>query len=173
MRIKLKTEYDRRYFNWLCEKVGVRRNSPAHETLSGLYLMPFRSDVHFDENRIDDGIHLRTEFGFDHDTSDIPEEWFDEECKFLEMVVALSERMGMHIDQTTRATFWHIMRNLGISRLEVESLTDLARIVDAVNERTYEANGNGGLFPLKGECRDQREIELFAQMQDYILENRF
>lgn len=173
MRVMLKTEYDRRYLNWLCNKVGVRRNSPSHETLAGLYLMPYYSEVEFDENRAEDGIYMRSEFSFDHDTSDIPEEWFDEPCRFLEMLVALSERMGMHVDKTTPSTFWHLMRNLGIARNDSVSITELGRIVEAVNDRAYSEDGSGGLFPLKVATTDQRDVELFRQMQDYIMENRF
>jgi len=37
--------------------------------------------------------------------------------------------------------------------------------------RDYDADGNGGLFPLKNPKKDQRRIEIYYQMNAYVLEN--
>ena len=43
--------------------------------------------------------------------------------------------------------------------------------LDGFINRQYEANGEGGLFPLKGVCEDQREVEIWYQMNAYLYEH--
>ena len=37
--------------------------------------------------------------------------------------------------------------------------------------REYSDNGHGGLFPLKNPKKDQRKVEIWYQMTEYINEN--
>ena len=41
-----------------------------------------------------------------------------------------------------------------------------------INERSYAFDGYGGLFPLRKPHQDQRNIEIWYQMQAYLMENR-
>jgi len=43
-------------------------------------------------------------------------------------------------------------------------------ILDRVIHRKYKANGEGGFFPLKETNNDQRDVELWYQMSEYVLE---
>ncbi|MFZ1684153.1 MAG: hypothetical protein WAU88_08510, partial [Candidatus Zixiibacteriota bacterium] len=43
-------------------------------------------------------------------------------------------------------------------------------VLNRVIFRTYDARGNGGLFPLRRPQRDQREVELWYQASAYLLE---
>lgn len=166
----LNTEYDRRYFSWLCSMVGVRPNSMAGELLMEFHSHPFIMSVERDENRYEDGLTLRRAFSFESDIHYVPDNWYSKECSFLEMMVALSERLGMHIDADTSVTFWHLMRNLGLNKMSEVPETEIEKIIDTVNHRTFERDGSGSLFPLRVATRDQRHIEMYAQMQDYIME---
>lgn len=166
----LTTNCDERYFEWLCAMVGVRPTGTASDILMTLHKLPFTPEVDRDENRFEDGQSLRRAFTFETDVRYIPDCWYNEECSFLEMVVALSERMGLHIDADTPTTFWHLMRNLGLSKTSEVSAEEIYMIVKTVNDRTFDRDGYGGLFPLRVATRDQRDIELYAQMQDYIME---
>jgi len=37
--------------------------------------------------------------------------------------------------------------------------------------RRYSKTGKGGLFPLKHPKKDQTEVEIWYQMQQYVMEN--
>lgn len=165
-------DYETRYFRWLSNRVNVRAQSPAWHTIQALHECDFQWSVDFDENRAEDGKHLRREFAFDHDSSDIPPEWFDEPCTFFEMLVGISDKMAIQLDRTTATSFWHIMRNLGITKSAAMELGGLYAMVDAVNNRRYYRDGFGGMFPLHNPLLDQREVEIIQQMYDYILEKK-
>lgn len=166
----LNTEHDRRYFTWLCSMVGVRPNGLSGELLTQFHNQPFTPVVERDENRYEDGLTLRRAFSFESDIHYVPVKWYTDECSFLEMMVALSERLGMHIDVDTPVAFWHLMRNLGLNKMSDIPDTEVEKIVDRINDRTFDRDGKGSLFPLRVATRDQRHIELYAQMQDYIME---
>jgi len=44
-------------------------------------------------------------------------------------------------------------------------------VTHAVIWRTYNENGNGGLFPLRDSDQDQRQVEIWYQLSAYLLEN--
>ena len=48
--------------------------------------------------------------------------------------------------------------------------TDAEEVLDAVIFRNYEYDGRGGLFPLRYPDRDQRDEELWSQLNAYLLE---
>ena len=48
----------------------------------------------------------------------------------------------------------------------------ILKIIDAFLDRKYDKNGeNGGLFPLHFCNRDAREMEIWDQMNEYLVEN--
>ncbi len=75
--------------------------------------------------------------------------------------------------------------NISAPIFEIGSLDQVDMILDRMVERTYKRNGEGGLFPLRGpKCcgdvlieegvyplRDQRGVEIWYQMCDWMLEN--
>lgn len=92
----------------------------------------------------------------------------------LELLIALAERFAFEINGRTDRCFWELMENLGL-----EDYNDSADIpeqkIDAILQeviwRTYARTGRGGLFPLRRTGEDQREVELWYQLNAYILEN--
>ena len=40
-----------------------------------------------------------------------------------------------------------------------------------VMDRLYDMHGNGGLFPLRKPSKDQRKVELWYQMSEYLLQD--
>lgn len=166
----LNTEHDRRYFSWLCSMVGVRPSGIAGELLREFHTHAFTPNVERDQNRYEDGQCLRKAFSFESDIRHVPDEWYEEKCSFLEMMIAISERLGLHIDADTSTAFWHLMRNLGLNKMSDVPDTVVERIVGEINDRTFDRDGEGSLFPLRVATRDQRHIEMYSQMQDYIME---
>lgn len=90
----------------------------------------------------------------------------------LEMLIALSRRLSFVGGGASLEWFWHMLHNIGL-----DIYNDLAwdgefvdKAMRQINERTYDENGNGGLFPLKETDIDQRKVELWYQMNSYCLE---
>ena len=131
-----------------------------------------------DDNRALDGMDLRFEFidEMGLDTGDSL--WLMLECSILEMFVALSRRVAYQSYGSPDEWFWIMMGNLD---LRIHTDNKYSRIVelevnetlDRINERTYDTNGVGGIFPLVNPERDQRTIELWYQASAYLLEGSF
>lgn len=147
-----------------------------------LYRIDFRWSIHNDDNRISDGISLRYNYQED---CEVPmtelEELLNVPCSIIEVICGLAIRMddimkdpkGAHVDKW----FWELIGNLGLSGFTNEayerghwSLTDVHKIVDIFMDRTYDELGRGGLFPRNVCTKDQRECELFVQMNGYLSE---
>jgi hypothetical protein len=58
-------------------------------------------------------------------------------------------------------------QNLGILGADESTIRERAERMVA---RGYDENGNGGLFPLKNPKEDQRKVEVWMQLNAYIIE---
>lgn len=173
------------YFNWLCDQVHVDQIERSYWLLAkDLYHKEFIARIDHDENRASDGLELREEF--------VRENRYDEEldidkgCSILEMLIALARRMDFETsdpndpydtNDSTSYWFWEMIDNLNLiefdddSYIELDGQTYVDWILDGLIERQYEPNGDGGLFPLRGMCEDQREVEIWYQMSAYLMEH--
>lgn len=167
---------DELYLHWLYSQVGdvkVRNKSRTYwDLLAQLYSKQFVWFIPNDDNRVLDGIDLRHEFildagvGFDND-------WLARPCSILELCVALSRRLAFEGEGQPSAWFWVLMTNLGLQHCTDRPKYDQSEVdarLDAVIWRTYEPDGRGGLFPLRYPSKDQREVELWYQMNAYLLD---
>lgn len=130
-----------------------------------------------DDNRVADGLMLRDEFEAEvFQVGEIDQLWFELECSFLEVLIALSRRLAFEADGEPRDWFWHMLENLGITTQCADKFynNEIAGRIDAALERviwrTYRYNGQGGLFPLAHPNGDQRKIEIWYQLNAYLLE---
>lgn len=171
---------DDRYFAWLYSKVAASRNrNPARsfwELCLLMYKFPFTWFVPNDDNRVEDGRDLRFEFMSDkHAERD--ESWISLECSVFEMLVALSRKLSFQTEEPAMEWFWRMVQNLGLRGYTDEVYRhDLHEehinfVLDRLVSRTYESNGEGGLFPLRHSEQDQREIEIWYQMAAYLIED--
>jgi hypothetical protein len=164
------------YLTWLYSQVGdvkVRNKSRTYwDLLSQLYSKPFIWLVPNDDNRVQDGLDLRFEWMYEHSMSP-PDDWLFRDCSFLEMLVGLSRRLAFEGEGHPPVWFWHLMENLGLhectdrpkyNQIEVDERLDI------VIWRLYEPDGRGGLFPLRYPKHDQREVEIWYQMNEYLLD---
>lgn len=175
------------YFNYL---EGIICNSDlinCYSTLLDiLYRIDFRWSVHNDDNRISDAMELRYNYQADCNISnDDMEELLLIPCSIIEVICGLAIRMddfmrdpegGAHIDRW----FWELISNLGLIDFTDDafkkgawSLDDVRKITDIFMDRTYDELGRGGLFPRNVCYKDQRECELFEQMNGYLNEYYF
>lgn len=103
-------------------------------------------------------------------------------CSILELLIGLAKRMSEIIsDKRLDEWFWEILNNWlwnlktmcddGYYSNENNGDIEICKRIKILNDRKYRSNGQNGLFPLRRPQSDQREIELWFQMQKYISEN--
>lgn len=171
---------DDRYFEWLYSQfAAVRNRNPAQsywELSRYLFTREFTWFVPNDDNRVEDGKELRCEFLSEQGDDEFDPEWMDLGCSMLEMLVALARRASFESEATPVTWFGQFLVNMGVDGFTDSEWSDSARsIVDrlttTVIDRTYLPDGRGGLFPLRQATRDQRKVELWFQMAEYLLES--
>jgi hypothetical protein len=173
------------YFEYLYDL--VKEDAPERKDywmlLSDLQAFKFYWSVEHDENRAQDGIDLRRRY-LEGEWWANGEEALSGECSMLEMMIALAERMAFELAGTdvspdiyrTGSCFWEMVENLGLTRYsdgEYERLNGpfvVNKTLHDVVTRNYDETGVGGIFPLRGDYGDQRYVELWYQMQEYLTE---
>lgn len=171
---------DDAYLRWLYSQVAsVRHKDPSRTFWSLfrlLYTKEFVGYIPNDDNRVEDGRALRYEF-VEETRTHVDQEWLDLPCSMFEMLIGLSRRLAFEADGQPRGWFWHLMTNIGLQKCnDAFLITDVQlqqvdQILDIVIWRRYDADGHGGLFPLKKmPSRDLREVELWYQMSAYLLQ---
>lgn len=159
------------YFNWLCAK--VLSNHSNHLALMRILMQTeFAWVILGDKNRAEDGLELReyflTETGLD------PEQgFFDPVCSLLEMFIAFSDRASFQTEIHPKDWFWTFMRNLGLDEFSRVTGSDSSKIDDILHTftwRTYDPDGHGGMFPLRSPMRNQKEVEIWYQFCDYLVD---
>lgn len=173
---------DEGYFKWLAvQVVNVRLKSPTTtywSLLKQLYATEFVWRIRNDDNRVGDGKELRGEYLSRHPNVEPTSEWLNQGCSFLEMLIALARRLSFQTEGVSVPEwFWHLLGNVGLvitdatyQMAHTEPFVD--QVLQQVNNRTYESNGRGGLFPLNDTSvdLDLRRVELWHQMNYYLLE---
>lgn len=165
---------DELYFIWLAQLVEDPDSDVTHERLlKQLFSKEFVWFVANDDNRLEDGKDLRIEFLRETDVGAVDEEWMQLGCSFLELMVGLSRRLAFQAEGEPRYWFWELMHNIDLDRY-VDSRRYMRLRVDAITEtvifRNYKPDGQGGFFPLRNPDRDQRGVELWYQLGEYVLE---
>lgn len=103
---------------------------------------------------------------------------YDRDCSVLEVLCALSFRcerdiMGEPGSYDDARWFWKMLENLGLLEYENDIFDeeDVDYILSTWLDRHFAYNGNGSIFPVLHAKRDQRKLEIWYQMADYIDEN--
>lgn len=170
---------DDRYLTWLhrqLEPDALLNPRRSHWLLlEQMHKTEFNWFLPNDDNRLYDGLDVRQEFIDAQEGGDVPGIWLSEPCSFLEMLVALSRRMAFETALEPDTWFWNIVENLDL-RQYVDEIYDedvslhVDRVLQCVMQRTYKADGSGGMFPLTHPGSDQRDVEIWYQMSQYIME---
>ena len=165
-------EISNRYFEWIVDLVG--NGESYRRLLTRLHQIEFIFLIPKDENRAKDGIDLRYRFALDSRMMDA-EDYLDEPCSVLEMMVALAIRCE-HImadpakGDRTAQWFWEMVSNLGLGG-QYDSNYNEWLINDCITrflEREYDRDGKGGLFRIRRWNRDAREAEIWHQLMAYL-----
>jgi hypothetical protein len=165
------------YLRWLYSQVGSVKTRSRSRTywrlLRQLYTTEFVWLVPNDDNRVTDGRLLREEFLQDSQIEVVDENWMTLGCSFLEMLIALSRRLAFEGGGEPLEWFWHLIDNVGMRDWTDDREISAEEIADKINMviwRTYKPSGRGGLFPLRSTRQDQREVELWYQLNAYLLQ---
>ena len=169
------TTSDVEYYNWLVSCVHI----PNGKSYFGIFEIMHNTEYHWtvpnDNNRIADGLNLRPIFRAIVQNGEGPPLSLDARtATTLEVLVALSTRMEFQMDGQAPRWAWKLLKNLRLTGFD-DPLSDEDRehvndILHALIWRTYKPNGQGGFFPLKHPEEDQREVEVWYQMNKYAIE---
>jgi hypothetical protein len=170
---------DELYLVWLYEHIGNPRLKNTSRTYWNLARALFTTEfvwfVPNDDARCDDGKELRVEFLMDAEIPEVDPAWMDQGCSYLEMLIALARRMAYQMDMRPKDAFWILISNIGLTECNDSYQGHIPEIVEEVTDqltfRTYSPSGQGGLFPLRYPYEDQTKVEIWYQMNAYILEN--
>jgi hypothetical protein len=144
----------------------------------------FRWSVPNDDNRAFEGKNIRDRFLEELDI-DYDEDFMDEPCSMLELIIGLACRCEeiMYMQPVTNRDmhhwFWMLLENAELTAFDDDGwkkdkddfLVDC--LLNKIIDRTYNKNGYGGLFPMKKSRKDQRKVELWYQMNVYLVENYY
>jgi hypothetical protein len=171
------TPLDEQYLTWLYARIGdVSEKRPSKTYWSLLRLLYCREFVWLipnDDNRVEDGRDLRYEFLDEAGLSgDVDPNWMGLGCSVLELIFGVAKRLVFEADGDFQHWVWELLTNLGLSGYTDRGFNErqVEDIVDRFIWRTYEPDGRGGLFPMPGVDEDQRNVEIFYQLCQYILE---
>lgn len=170
------------YKAWLLEKLEWKRRGYS-ELMSLLFDMEFEYYILKDRSRYYDGTYLRHEFIKEEDTLEA-HELYDEDrntpCSVLEMLAGLSIRVddewiGDPGDPKPGAFFEEMLSNLGLLEYNHKNF-DAEKVVKKVTKwlrREFNRNGKGSILPINHPRRDQRNIEIWDQLMEYLSEKYF
>lgn len=173
----MKASIEERYFEWLYSQVAAVKNRNPSRSYWGLakqmHGYPFTWFVPNDDNRAEDGRELREEFLAVNDL-EADDLWMELECSIFEMLIGLSRRVAFESTGSPGEWFGELITNLGFIEYTDRGYNSIiARDVDETLEqlvnRTYNADGTGGLFPQDHAMEDQRKVEIWYQMSAYLL----
>lgn len=168
---------EQEYFNWLKKQIRIPPNPRGTERITYnemfalLYEREFVWTVANDENRIEDGFALRSEFcgGADHSLQ------FG--VSVLEVLVGLSRRVAWTAEGVARNWAWQLLVNLGLDKMHDPVGTNkrnrIIDILDVLIWRQYNRNGKGGFFPLANPVEDQTKVEIWYQMHAFLNEQLY
>lgn len=165
------------YLEWLTDQIEYFDAPTEHNfLLERLHFNSFISALNRDENRAADGIRIRDDYYEEYGGESII---LDSPCSFLEFLFALAKRMNYiyarSYEDCTRDMFWNLIDNLGLLDFDDDNYENLGgdAVVDQavfrINNRAYDECGIGGLFPMPGSTINQRNIEIWYQMNQYLV----
>lgn len=170
---------DEMYFVWLCGQVDqVLQQNPRNthwNLLRVLYKKEFVWIVANDDNRAEDGRELRREFA-EFKGVIVDPDWLRLGCSMLELLLGVARHLSFLVDGSSMSWFWALVKHLGMTGLTDNKVFDpdgVEYILEMLIWRQYGPDGLGGLFPLEHPQEDQRQVEIWYQMNQYLLEKGY
>lgn len=163
------TQLDIDYYEWLVSQIHIPNGKDYGDLFSRMHNLEFVWTVPNDDNRVQDGADLRYEFADDKKSEiNLPA------VTFLEVLVGLSRRTAFTAGGQAERWAWRLLKNLRLTKMSTPLTEERSQmmddILDSVIWRTYSPDGRGGFFPLNQPQEDQRKIEIWYQMNKYVIE---
>ena len=172
------------YQIWLMNYIHFRYEG-YQKLVHLLWNTPFEGKlIGFDENWIANGLFLRGYF--ERQTGKNLGIFKDHSCTVMEVLIAISMRIEEYIGyESASETLWELLENLGLDKfrdkksehpdtpdtfLTLFDSKNVRKILDIWMQRKYDKNGKGGIFPLKNTKRDQKQVEMWSQLNEYYHE---
>jgi hypothetical protein len=176
---RTETDLDARrgvYIHWLENQLtseGDRPDRSYYELVHVMFNIEFTWTVPMDDNRVADGMEIRYEFAELHGL-DRQEALDLGPPSFIEVLLGLSRRLAFVAGGSAPRWAWELLVNLDLERMWDHLSRSKARqaetILETVINRDYRPDGVGGFFPLAWPTRDQREVELWYQLNAFAEE---
>jgi hypothetical protein len=165
------TKIDVEYFEWLTSQIAVPNGRSYRDLFEVMHNVEFHWTVPNDDNRIEDGLDLRGVFL----DGRAPTRFLKESgATMLEILVSLSQRVEFAAGGRASSWAWKLLKNLHLTKksdpMTDKDLDDVLDILDTLIWRTYKADGRGGFFPLNHPEEDQTKVEIWYQMNKYLIE---
>lgn len=166
-----------KYFEWLKNKVDFLDFPEKYDRLfMALYNTGFIWIHPMDRNRAFEGQDLRAEYKTETGRN-LPVS-YSIPANVLEVIISIAKRMNFICssfdEDKTKIIFWRLIANLDLAGMSDPNYFKLGgdSRVEAIltnwMERDYEPDGRGGLFPMVEPRENQRETELWYQMNQYL-----
>lgn len=173
------------YYTWLFSLVDGNEEEYKDYKLMFRYLCSYKffSSHPMDDNRAMDGAHLRNRFaeecGYSYlEVNDVMNGY----CSVAEMLIALamridSEVVGNQIKGNRQADwFWRMVKNLRLypefkGYLNPSQVMKIDSILWTWLSRNFDEDGFGSIFPLRNPPGNERDTEIWYQMQAWVNEN--
>jgi len=155
------------YFDWLHSQVVFTNNKYEKILLNHLYETKMLVVLDRDNNRCEEGKALRNEY-FLETNNNVD---YNKDANVLEVLIALARRCDDMSENIRGVEYWF---RLFMITLGLDGIPDCEYITESLEmfmKRTYNSDGRGGLFPLKNPKNDQKKVELWYQMAQFINEN--
>ena len=162
-------QIDYEYYEWLVSEIRVPKNKTYNDLFNRMHNLEFIWTVPHDNNRLQDGLDLRVEF-----LNGARDRLSLNAATTLEVLVALSRRLAFTAGGDSRNWAWTLIKNLKLSKAHDPWTAQKAQSVEDILERLiwrqYQYDGSGGFFPLQYPKDDQTKVEIWYQMQAYVIE---
>ena len=166
MSQKIPTRLDVAYYQELISRIRIPNDKTYFDLFERRHNVEFVWTVPNDDNRVADALYLRELYT--HRRLSL------QGATFLEVLVALSERVAFTDGASPDLWAWRLIKNLKLNKmsdpLSPRELERVDRILETVIWRTYRPDGQGGFFPLKNPEQDQTKVEIWYQMNAYLIE---
>lgn len=168
------------YYLWLLGLIEYPSIDIENYTdiLELMFDMDFTWSIENDANRASDGLNLRYEYvnvegGYWCESLDL------KPVSVLEVLIALAQNWEHEITydfklgDRSAEWFWTMIKNLGLlemTNFEFEPDICVLILKDWL-ERKFDRYGGGSPFPVKHGRGDQRKVEIWLQLQQFVMEN--
>jgi len=156
------------YLGWL----GSRINCADGRSYQGLLYILLEKEfvwlIPNDDNRIADGLEIRSEFTEETGLR------YDAPCSVLEVIFGLARRLEFMAGGEEAGWAWQLICNLELHKLSdpvgPRKAIRAEEILETLVWRNYNPDGAGGFFPLAWPEADQTKVEIWYQLAAYVEE---